>query len=83
VDADARGLGIGRRLVDECIATARELGYVRLALWTNDVLTAARAIYERAGLRLVAREAHHSFGHDLVGENWELDLIGSPGGERT
>lgn len=74
VEPAARGLGLGKRLVEACHAFARDAGYRRVRLWTNSVLTAARAIYAAAGYRLVASEAHESFGHALVGETWELDL---------
>lgn len=74
VEAAARGLGIGKRLVAECVSQARASGYVRLMLWTNDILIAARAIYERAGFKLVSQERHHSFGKELTGQTWELDL---------
>ena len=74
VEPAARGLGIGARLVDECERFARARGYRRIVLWTNSVLVAARAIYAKAGYRLVASEPHESFGHRLVGETWELAL---------
>jgi DNA-binding MarR family transcriptional regulator/ribosomal protein S18 acetylase RimI-like enzyme len=70
----ARGMGLGTRLVEEGIRFAKRSGYKKLTLWTNDVLVEARKIYEKNGFRLVEEEPHHSFGHDLVGQNWDLML---------
>jgi DNA-binding MarR family transcriptional regulator/GNAT superfamily N-acetyltransferase len=78
VEPRARGMGLGARLVTECVAFARGAGYAEMVLWTNDVLDAARRIYQRAGFQLTGSAEHHSFGHDLVGEDWRLSLAGRP-----
>jgi GNAT superfamily N-acetyltransferase len=72
--ADARGLGLGGKLADECIAFARTAGYKKMVLWTNSGLQAARAIYLKRGFELNKSEAYHGYGHALVGETWELKL---------
>jgi DNA-binding MarR family transcriptional regulator/GNAT superfamily N-acetyltransferase len=74
VEPDARGLGIGRRLVAECTDFARSAGYRKIILWTQSKLDAARHLYTEAGYRVIARESHHSFGEDLTAETWELKL---------
>jgi GNAT superfamily N-acetyltransferase len=74
VEPSARGLGIGARLVDECIRFAKQTGYRKITLWTQSNLTAARHIYSKAGFRIVKRERNESFGHTLVSETWDLPL---------
>ena len=75
VEPSARGLGIGRRLVDECVGFARSAGYRMLTLWTQSDLDAARNLYQQSGFRCVHQDKHHSFGQDLVAETWELPLV--------
>jgi GNAT superfamily N-acetyltransferase len=74
VDPKARGMGIGTRLVEECLRFARQAGYRKITLWTNSILVAARIIYEKAGFEMIESEPHHSFGHDLISETWERAL---------
>lgn len=74
VEPKARGLGIGRRLVNECVRFGKKCGYEKIELWTQDELLTARHVYEQAGFRVVERQPHHSFGHDLVAEVWERQL---------
>ncbi|SMQ16458.1 transcriptional regulator, MarR family with acetyltransferase activity [Streptomyces sp. Ag82_O1-12] len=78
VEPDARGLGIGDRLVGALVGFAREAGYREVVLWTNDILGSARRIYQRHGFVLVAEKPHHSFGRDLTGQDWRLDLYATP-----
>ncbi|MFC5804140.1 bifunctional helix-turn-helix transcriptional regulator/GNAT family N-acetyltransferase [Streptomyces formicae] len=78
VEPDARGHGLGDRLVRTVVDFAREVGYRDLVLWTNDVLTAARRLYQRAGFTLVAEKPHRSYGVDLVGQDWRLPLQEGP-----
>lgn len=74
VEPCARGMGVGERLIAQCQHFAQDAGYQRIQLWTDSLLGAARHLYRKAGYQLVASQAHHSFGHDLVGETWELAL---------
>jgi GNAT superfamily N-acetyltransferase len=74
VDRQMRGTGLGRALVEDCMAFAKTAGYRRMTLWTNDVLLEARHLYRRLGFEMIATEPYRGFGHDLVGETWERDL---------
>ncbi len=74
VEPCARGLGLGDALVNECIRFARTAGYRKVVLWTQSILTSAHRIYQKAGFRLIKEEPHHSFGHDLIGQEWEMEL---------
>jgi DNA-binding MarR family transcriptional regulator/GNAT superfamily N-acetyltransferase len=74
VESETRGLGIGKRLVEECVRFARQTGYQKMTLWTQSILHAARHLYEQAGFHVVQEEQHHSFGKDLTAETWELRL---------
>ena len=74
VEPSARGLGIGHALIDACIAFARQAGYRRITLWTHSVLTTARRLYERKGFTLTESKPHNSWGVEVVGETWDLEL---------
>jgi len=78
VDPKARGLGLGARLVDECVHFARNAGYKKITLWTHSVLSAARHVYEKAGFTLTSSEPRHTWGKDVVAEFWDLDLQTAP-----
>ena len=78
VEPWARGLGVGRALVEACVEFARAAGYRRMVLWTDEFLTSARRLYAAAGFRLVSAKSEVAFGHENVAEDWELDLTGPP-----
>lgn len=83
VHPDGRGHDLGRRLIDECLEFARRAGYERVRLWTNHPLVAARHLYVECGFVLIAQEPHHSFGVDLTGQTYELDLRDAPSDARA
>jgi ribosomal protein S18 acetylase RimI-like enzyme len=74
VDPKTRGMGLGGKLVTECVQQARRFGYKRMVLWTNSILHSAIHLYQKAGFHKVSEEPEHAYGHDLVFENWEMDL---------
>ncbi len=74
VDPKGRGLGLGSRLVDECVRFARAAGYKKITLWTHSILTTARHIYEKAGFKLTTSEPRHTWSKDVVAEFWDLEL---------
>ena len=74
VESEARGLGIGKRLVEECVRFSRQVGYQKITLWTQSILHSAKHIYKQVGFRVAHEEQHHSFGKDLTAETWELNL---------
>jgi GNAT superfamily N-acetyltransferase len=78
IDPSARGIGLGDTLISECVRFAREASYKRIVLWTQSILTPAIRLYTKAGFRLIKEEPHHSFGHDLIGQEWELNLTSTP-----
>lgn len=83
VEPEARGHGLGERMVDAVVDFARDAGYREVVLWTNDLLAAARKLYVRAGFTLVAEKPHHSYGADLVGQDWRLPLVEQPAGSAS
>jgi len=83
VEPEMRGTGLGRRLTQECIAFAKAKGYEKLTLWTNDILHAAKHIYQTSGFVLLSEETHHSFGQDLVGQYWARDLRADSSKEKS